>query len=280
MRLSRPITIWATTSIHSRGVSPWLMPRSNRSTLSGICPNSGSSASLKISSRATSASRRSTTTPVRSAASMRALRSASRKRVGRASPADPPLSIFCASAIGFTSRPDRPQKSRINLSVTLPSAKSRLFPKAYVPLQKRTRPRHPSKGDEAAPVLGRLLKRSGHHARGLFHDREAHTGLVAVFFRDLAPAIFSLCAALERTLYLGRTFHELVEIHRTELAADHPEIATVLHCQSPFAIARSVRSSTRRQTDQLVWDLSMISAQTPSAFVARENRFPLFRIML
>src|ERR1700761_4665192 len=26
--------------------------------------------------------------------------------------------------------------------------------------------------------------------------------------------------------------------------------------------------------------LSMISAQTPSAFVARENRFPLFRIML
>jgi hypothetical protein len=26
--------------------------------------------------------------------------------------------------------------------------------------------------------------------------------------------------------------------------------------------------------------LSMISAQTPLAFVARENRFPLFRIML
>jgi len=26
--------------------------------------------------------------------------------------------------------------------------------------------------------------------------------------------------------------------------------------------------------------LSMISAQTRSAFVARENRFPLFRIML
>ena len=31
MRLSRPIITWATTSIHSRGVSPWLMPRSNRS---------------------------------------------------------------------------------------------------------------------------------------------------------------------------------------------------------------------------------------------------------
>ncbi len=35
MRLSRPITTWATTSIHSRGVSPWLMPRSNRSTCIG-----------------------------------------------------------------------------------------------------------------------------------------------------------------------------------------------------------------------------------------------------
>jgi hypothetical protein len=30
----------------------------------------------------------------------------------------------------------------------------------------------------------------------------------------------------------------------------------------------------------LVYCLSMISAQTRSAFVARENRFPLFRIML
>src|ERR1700733_8577803 len=250
IRLSRPITIWATTSIHSRGVSPWLMPRSNRSTLSGICPNSGSSASLRISSRATSASRRSTTTPVRSAASMRALRSASRKRVGRASPADPPLSIFCASAIGFASRPDRPQKSRINVSVTLPSAKSRLFPKAYTP-QKRTRPRHPQRGDEAAPVLGRLLKRSGHHARGLFHDREAHTGLVAAFFRNLAPTIFSLCAALERTFDLRRAFHELVEIHRTELTADHPEIAAFGHCRLSCCCTRSVWNSTGRQTDRL-----------------------------
>ena len=41
MRLSRPIRTWATTSIHSRGVSPWLMPRSNRSTVLGICANSG-----------------------------------------------------------------------------------------------------------------------------------------------------------------------------------------------------------------------------------------------
>jgi hypothetical protein len=29
-----------------------------------------------------------------------------------------------------------------------------------------------------------------------------------------------------------------------------------------------------------LFDLSMISAQTRSAFVARENRYPLFRIML
>ena len=49
---------------------------------SGICANNGSSASLRISSRATSASRRSTTTPVRSAASMRACRNASRSRIG------------------------------------------------------------------------------------------------------------------------------------------------------------------------------------------------------
>jgi hypothetical protein len=26
-------------------------------------------------------------------------------------------------------------------------------------------------------------------------------------------------------LNLGRAFHQLVEVHRTELAADHPEIA-------------------------------------------------------
>ena len=41
MRLSRPITICATTSIHSRGVSPWLTPRSNRSTCAGTCGEQG-----------------------------------------------------------------------------------------------------------------------------------------------------------------------------------------------------------------------------------------------
>ncbi len=36
MRLSRPMATWAIASIHSRGVSPRLMPRSNRSTSAGI----------------------------------------------------------------------------------------------------------------------------------------------------------------------------------------------------------------------------------------------------
>ena len=39
------------------GVSPWLTPRSNRSTCAGIWANRGSSASFMISRRATSASR-------------------------------------------------------------------------------------------------------------------------------------------------------------------------------------------------------------------------------
>ena len=82
MRLSRPIATWAMASIQSRGVSPREMPRSNRSISAGISANSGSSASLSSSSRATSASCRSTTTPVRSAASMRARRSASFRRCG------------------------------------------------------------------------------------------------------------------------------------------------------------------------------------------------------
>jgi hypothetical protein len=42
----------------------------------------------------------------------------------------------------------------------------------------------------------------------------------------------------------------------------------------------SKRDSLRRRYRALVYGLSMISAQTRSAFVARENRCPLFRIML
>src|SRR5882724_6979188 len=65
----------------------------------------------------------------------------------------------------------------------------------------------------------------GRDARGLFYDGKAHAGLVAVLFRHHAPGILGFLAGLERTLYLGRTFPELVEVHRTELAANHPEIA-------------------------------------------------------
>src|SRR5665647_1863867 len=71
--------------------------------------------------------------------------------------------------------------------------------------------------------------RSGRDAGGLFHDGKAHPGLVAVLFRDHAPGILGFLAGLERTLHLGRTFHELVEVHRTELAANHPEIAAFGH---------------------------------------------------
>ena len=52
MRLSRPMATWATASIHSRGVSPRLTPRSNSSTSGGISANSGSSASSRSSRRA------------------------------------------------------------------------------------------------------------------------------------------------------------------------------------------------------------------------------------
>src|SRR6476646_7999092 len=75
---------------------------------------------------------------------------------------------------------------------------------------------------------GEMRKPSGRHARGLFDDREAHASLVAIFFRNLAPALFGLFTGLERAFDLGRTFHELVEVHRAELAANHPEIAPAL----------------------------------------------------
>src|SRR6185437_494310 len=81
-RLSRPIWTCAMTSIHSRGTSPRLIPRSNRSMFAGTSANSGSSASLSNSRRATSASRRSTTTAERSAASRRASRTAAFSECG------------------------------------------------------------------------------------------------------------------------------------------------------------------------------------------------------
>src|SRR6267154_1953624 len=67
--------------------------------------------------------------------------------------------------------------------------------------------------------------RSGRDARGLFHDRKADAGLVTVLFGNRTPGILGFLAGRERTLHLGRAFHELVEVHRSELAADHPEIA-------------------------------------------------------
>ena len=85
MRLSRPMATCATLSIHSRGVEPWVRPRSNRSECSeAISLKIGSIASFNSSSRAASASRNSTMTAERSATSMRASRKALRKGVGSA----------------------------------------------------------------------------------------------------------------------------------------------------------------------------------------------------
>src|SRR5260221_13687205 len=81
-----------------------------------------------------------------------------------------------------------------------------------------------------SPARGRgRRKPSGRHARGLFDNRKAHAGFVAVFFRNLAPALFGLFTGLERAFALGRAFHELVKVHRAELAANHPEIAALCH---------------------------------------------------
>src|SRR5947207_1984722 len=66
-------------------------------------------------------------------------------------------------------------------------------------------------------------------AVGLFHDGVADACLVAVLFRDFFPAVFRFLAALERTFDLGRAFHELVEVHRAELAANNPEKAALGH---------------------------------------------------
>src|ERR1700729_3513504 len=73
------------------------------------------------------------------------------------------------------------------------------------------------------------MRGSGVRPARLFHDREAYAGLVTVLFRDRAPGVFGFLAGAERTLNLGRAFHELVEVHRTELAANHPEIAAFGH---------------------------------------------------
>src|SRR5437879_1810474 len=117
----------------------------------------------------------------------------------------------------------------LNLSVTVLSAKAvcSQWVTALPPSEPLTLPFLPAKGGERRRREKR--SQSGGHARGLFDDRKAHAGLVAILFRDLAPAFFGLFTGLERAFDLGRAFHELVEVHRAELAANHPEIAALCH---------------------------------------------------
>src|SRR5271167_1135322 len=115
----------------------------------------------------------------------------------------------------------------VNLSVTRPSAKGVCSQRLTAPAaQNASGPHRMTGGGRNAPWTSWGLR---HHTGGLFHDGKADPGLVAVLFRDFAPAVFGLLAGLERTFDLGGAFHELVEVHRTELAADHPEIAAMLH---------------------------------------------------
>ena len=79
-------------------------------------------------------------------------------------------------------------------------------------------------------TLFACASRSGfRRAIGLFHDGVADARLVAVLCRDFLPAVFRFLAALERTFDLGGAFHELVEVHRAELAAYNPEKAALGH---------------------------------------------------
>src|SRR6185437_53410 len=115
----------------------------------------------------------------------------------------------------------------INVSATLFSRKDRLLAELATarivdgPSRKRMGP--------WTPPCRLLVFRSGGHPARLFHDREAHSGLVTVLFRHRPPGFLGLGAALERALNLGRSFHQLVEVHRTELPANHPEIAADRH---------------------------------------------------
>src|SRR5882757_1433132 len=81
---------------------------------------------------------------------------------------------------------------------------------------------------------------SGDDPARLFHDREAHAGFVTVLFRHDLPGVLRLFPRLERTLYLGRTFHQLVEVHRTEFAADNPKIAAWHDRLLPLPLAELV----------------------------------------
>src|SRR5437667_4196886 len=98
-------------------------------------------------------------------------------------------------------------------------------------------PHHKANGPTRLPGWSRRFpgryssegRRGSGRAVRFFHDGEAHAAAMPVFFRDGAPGIFGLLARLERTLHLGRSFDQLVEIHRTEFTTDDPEIAALLH---------------------------------------------------
>src|SRR6266568_2693697 len=104
---------WAIMSIHSRGVSPSAIPRSNSSTPSGISAYTASSAWFSNSSRASSASRRSTTTPERSAISIRAWGIASLSRGARACSVSSALpSVMCRPLAAPTLASSTPRATR------------------------------------------------------------------------------------------------------------------------------------------------------------------------
>jgi len=62
------------------------------------------------------------------------------------------------------------------------------------------------------------------------------------------------------------------------IASCAPKWWNVAIVATPVGAGNSDHDANRIMISSLC--LSMISAQTRSAFVARENRFPLFRIML
>src|SRR5436305_1081195 len=63
----------------------------------------------------------------------------------------------------------------------------------------------------------------------LFHDRKTNAAAMTVLFGEPLPALLGFLARGERSLHLGRAFHQLMEVHRTELAADDPEERAGLH---------------------------------------------------
>src|SRR6516164_5147828 len=152
MRLSRPISTWVTASIHSRGVSPRLMPRSKRSMLAGISSNNGSSASLRSSSRASSASCRSTTVPTRSAWSPRALRNASRNRCGGSSGLVSSMVLrWRQPHMGRTYQPVRTRQGAASIRLGMNPNESRSMPARDNPV--RPRPGEAVLGSRPRPVL-------------------------------------------------------------------------------------------------------------------------------